>query len=156
MFSEEISFTQNQKANENLIDSDGFAYQKNKMMPVKDRNYWTCVMRTKFHCPATTKYIYKRFLSSMFSIQRFVLFNVFPFDVLSHLAFFYSMFFPVNVSYDSTFWPSRHFFHSTFCPIPRFFHSTFFPIWHFVFQCFVLQRFLLSVFFTSTFCRWTV
>ncbi len=22
-------------------------------MPAKDRNYWTCVMRTKFHCPAT-------------------------------------------------------------------------------------------------------
>jgi hypothetical protein len=32
MASEEISFTQNQKGNE---------------------NYWTCVMKTRFHCPAT-------------------------------------------------------------------------------------------------------
>jgi hypothetical protein len=53
MFSEEISFTQNQKRNENLMDSSGFAYQKHKMMPVKDCIYWTCGMRTKFHCPAT-------------------------------------------------------------------------------------------------------
>jgi hypothetical protein len=53
MASEEISFTQNQKGNENLIDSGGFAYRKNKILPVKDRTYWTCVMKTKFHCPAT-------------------------------------------------------------------------------------------------------
>jgi hypothetical protein len=54
MYLEEISFTQNQKGNDNLTDSGGFAYQKNKMTPVKDCIYWTCVIRTKFHCPAAT------------------------------------------------------------------------------------------------------
>jgi hypothetical protein len=67
MATEDITFTQNQKGNENLVDSGGFAYRKNKILPVKDRIYWTCVMKTRFHCPATavTTITSKQFVSKM-------------------------------------------------------------------------------------------
>jgi hypothetical protein len=94
---------------------------------------------------------------NVFSIRRFVHVGVFCIQLFSSRRFllFWRLVL-VDVFYFSTFCPSWRFFQSTFCPVRRFFHSTFCPIRRSFFRRFVHGHFLLSAFFTSTFCWWTV
>jgi hypothetical protein len=96
-----------------------------------------------------------------FVIRRFVPFDFFAFDILSH-----SMLFLFDNLSHSTFCPIRHFLRSIFCPFDvlsnltfclfdilshsTFWHSALCPI-----RRFVVRRFVHSAFVTSTFCRWT-
>ncbi len=74
-----------------------------------------------------------------------------------------SAFITFNIFYHSTFCTNRHFLlflfgvlsPSTFCPFDVFYHSTFCHSVYCPIQRFVLRRFLLLAFYTSTFCWWT-
>ncbi len=50
---EDVSFVKNQKGGDHLKDKDGYAYRWSKSLPLKDKNYWSCVFRLKYSCPVT-------------------------------------------------------------------------------------------------------
>jgi hypothetical protein len=97
-----------------------------------------------------------------FDIRRFVPFDIFAFDILSH-----SMLFLFDILSHSTLCPIRPLLlstlclfgvlsHSTFCPFDILSHSTFCHSAFCLIRRFVVWRFVHSAFVTSTFCRWTV